>query len=695
MTSNLIFEIGTEEIPSAALYRATDQLKELACKALDAAGLAHGEVKTCSTPRRMILSVADLATSTKAVEIKSKGPSAKIAFDADGNPTKAASGFARGKGLDVSDLLRECDENGDEYVYAVVSKPAQEAKELLTGILENLVRSLSWPRSQRWGTGRDTFSRPVRWLVALLGADVVDVQFAGLHAGRTTYGHRFLAPEPVEVASADEFFSHFEAMKVIPSAQERAASIKEQVARVEEELGLKADMPKGTFDEVVNLVEYPTVIVAHFDEEFLQVPPEIITDAMLEHQRYFPMYRADGQLDNAFIVTGNGDPACTDTIRDGNERVVRARLSDAAFFVREDRAKPLADYVEGLKAVVFQEKLGTVYDKTQRICDLASAVCTQAAIDSKEQTAKDALRAAYLCKADLITGAVVEFTSLQGVMGGHYARYSGETEDVAVAVREHYRPRFSGDDVPSNIAGKIVALSDKMDTICGIFAAGMGPTGSSDPYALRRAALGILSILQSGLDVCIEPLVHASLDAYASQGVAFDVKEVTDQVLDFFITRTKVMLKDAGKSQDAIDAVLAAGIVEPMELVARVDALEAARSNDAQSFADLAVAFARANNLRDASEGCDYDESSLSDTQASLSSAIKEARCSVDAALSKDDYASALASLAALRAPIDEFFDKVMVKDEDLAVRSANMKLLNSFVSVFSNVADISKLAAK
>ena len=693
MTKNLIFEIGTEEIPSAALYKATEQLKTLATRALDEAGLAHGEVKTCSTPRRMILSVADLAEATEAVETKAKGPAAKIAFDADGNPTKAAEGFARGKGLTAADLTVEADANGVNYVFAVVSKPAVSAMELLPNILSGLIRALSWPRSQRWGTGHDTFSRPVRWLVALLGSEVISVKFAGLVAGRTTYGHRFLAPEPVEVASADEFFSHFEAMKVVPSAEERAASIREQVAAVEAETGLKADMPAGTFAEVVNLVEYPTVIVAHFDEEFLQVPPEIITDAMLEHQRYFPMYRADGTLDNAFIVTGNGDPACTDTIRDGNERVVRARLADAAFFVHEDRAKPLADYVEGLKSVVFQERLGTVYAKTMRIQKIAQAVCEQAGVTGQDE--KDALRAAFLCKADLITGAVVEFTSLQGVMGGHYARYSGETEAVACAITDHYHPRFSGDVVPGNLAGKVVALADKLDTICGIFAADMGPTGSSDPYALRRAALGILSILSTGVEVSIPALVDSALDNYAEQGIEFDRAKVRAEVIDFFITRTKVMIKDAGNGADAVDAVLAAGIDEPMELVRRVEALEKARKEDPEDFANLATAFARANNLREAEAGSVYDEGALSEVQHALSCAIVEAETKVDVALGANDYAAALASLAALRAPIDLFFEKVMVKDDDPAVRAANMQLLNRFAGVFANVADISKLATK
>lgn len=691
--ANLIFEIGTEEIPAEALYKATDQLAQLADKALSDAGLEHGEVKTCSTPRRIILSVKDLATATTALSIKSKGPAAKIAFDADGNPTKAAQGFARGKGIDPTDLTIEADDKGVEYVYALVEKPAVPAAELLPNILAGLIRGLSWPRSQRWGSLHETFSRPVRWLVALLGSDVIPVEFAGLVAGRTTYGHRFLAPEAVEVANADEFFGHFNAMKVVPSAEERDASIRAQIAAFEKKTGLKADTPTKTYREVVNLVECPTVILAHFDEEFLDVPPEIITDAMLEHQRYFPMYREDGSLDNAFLVVGNGDPACTDTIRDGNERVVRARLYDAAFFVAEDRRRPLESYVADLEAVTFQEKLGSVKAKVERIQAIAKQVCAEAGVTG--QDADDAIRAALLCKADLVTSAVVEFTSLQGVMGGHYARFSGETDGVATAITEHYHPRFSGDAVPSTVPGKVVALADKLDTICGIFAAGMGPTGSSDPYALRRAALGIINILFAGVEVSIPALIDAALDEYEAQGIDFDRAAIRKEVVDFFITRTKVMLRDAGNGADAVDAVLSVDMEEPMELVRRVEALEAARKNGPETFENLAAAFTRANNLRETSEGVDYDESALTEVQAMLSAAVVEAETKVAAALAANDYAAALASLAALRAPIDTFFDKVMVKDEDLAVRAINMKLLNRFAAVFTNVADISKLASK
>ena len=689
--AKLVFEIGTEELPAHPLYAATEQLAKLAEAALSDARIAHGQVSTCSTPRRIILSVADVADSCEELTVKAKGPAAKIAFDAEGNPTKAAMGFARGKGIDVADLVREADEKGVEYVYAIVHEPAVKTLELLPGILQGLLSGLSWPRSQRWGRGHVTFARPIRWLVALLGDAVVPFEYAGIQAGRTTRGHRLIANRDFEIARAEEFFDAFEEMKVVPSADERAKIIRDQIAAIEKQTGLCADAPKKTFDEVVNLVEYPTVLLGHFDERFLSVPPEIITDAMLEHQRYFPMYRPDGTLDNAFLVVGNGDPACSDTIREGNERVVRARLADAAFFVDEDERVPLETYVEKLKSVVFQEKLGTVFDKTQRIVAGAGTLCDALGIAGQQRD--DALRAALLCKADLVTQAVVEFTSLQGVMGGHYARACGETEAVARAIAEHYHPRFSGDAVPDTLEGKVVAIADKLDTICGIFAIGQGPTGSSDPFALRRSALGILNILATGLDVQLVDLAASALDAYAQQGVAFEQDEVLAQVMDFFVTRTTVMLRDGGSSADAIDAVLAAGVHEPLVLVARVHALEAAREQQPELFENLAAAYTRADHLRDADAGTDCDEGMFNAAERALADSIAKAEQEVAEALSADNYATALACLVSLRAPIDAFFEDVMVMDDDLAVRANHMKLLNSFVAVFANVADFGKLS--
>lgn len=691
-TNALVFEIGTEEIPAMALYAATKQLAATAAQALDDARVAYGEVKTCSTPRRIILSIDSLAESSEALSMRAKGPAAAIAFDEQGNPTKAAIGFARGKGLDASALVREMDESGKEYVYALVEEPAQSVTDLLPGLLSSLIAGLSWPRSQRWGSGHITFSRPIRWLLALYGDAVVPVEYAGLKAGRITRGHRLMADRDFEIASADAFWNAFGDMKVVPFAKKRAQSIRGQINGIESETGLKADTPKATFDEVVNLVEYPTVLLAHFDERFLDVPPEIITDAMLEHQRYFPMYRPDGTLDNAFLVVSNGDPAYSEQIAAGNERVVRARLDDAAFFVTEDRRKPLEAYVEGLKRVVFQEKLGSVYDKTVRIEKVASSVCEEAAISGQDKD--DVLRTAHLAKADLITNAVVEFTSLQGIMGGHYALFSGETNAVALGITDQYRPRFAGDALPRTITGTVTAFADKLDTICGIFAIGAGPTGSSDPFALRRAAIGIINILLDGLDVSLEHLIEVALKNYEGT-VDFDFNAVYEQVRAFFATRLEVIAKDKGYAPDCIAAVTAIGMFEPAETLARIDALSKARSEQRDLFDDLATAYTRAANLTDPALGAEADLSKMGEAEQALLDAVNAARSTVEDALAQGGHEHAIQALAALRAPIDAFFEDVLIMDEDIAVRENRLRLLNGFVSVFADVADMGKMAKR
>lgn len=690
--SKLVFEIGTEEIPAMPLYAATRDLAAAAETALDEARLAHGEIVTYSTPRRMILVVEDLADASEALSMCAKGPAAAIAFDDAGNPTKAAEGFARGKGVDVSRLVRETDESGKEYVYAQVEEPSRKTADLLPELLANLVGGIGWPKSQRWGSGHVTFSRPIRWLMALYGEDVIPVEYAGLVAGRISRGNRLMADREFEFASAADLPGAYEEMRVIPSAKKRAQAIRGQINAIEAETGLKADTPKGTFDEVVNLVEYPTVLLAHFDERFLDVPPEIITDAMLEHQRYFPMYQPDGTLDNAFLVVSNGDPAYAETIVAGNERVVRARLDDAAFFVVEDRRKPLEGYVEGLKRVVFQERLGSVYDKTMRIVKCAEAVCDAAGITGTQRD--DILRTALLCKADLITSAVVEFTSLQGIMGGHYARFSGETPEVALGITDHYRPRFADDDLPRNLAGTVTAFSDKLDTICGIFAIGAGPTGSSDPFALRRAAIGIVNILLSGLDVSLSELIDVALGNYRDV-VDFDFDAVRDQVRAFFATRLEVIARDRGYAPDCIAAVMATGMFEPAKTIARIDALQTARDEQPDTFENLATAYTRAANLADVALGCEADEALMGTQERALADAIAVAQESVGQALAAGAHADAIEALAGLRAPIDSFFDGVLIMDDDLALREMRLRLLNSFVDVFANVADIGKMAKK
>ena len=686
----LAFEIGTEEIPAFDLHRATLQLEKLVPEALDAVRIPHGDVAVYTTPRRLIAIVADVADETEALEEVFRGPSVKIAFDADGNPTKAATGFARGKGVGV-DALERREENGVEYVFATKSIAARDVAELLPGVLEGVITGTSWPKSCRWGTTSEYFSRPVRWLVALLVERVIPVRFAGLTAGNLTRGHRFLAPGPHEVATAADLLGVVEAAHVVSSEQAREAVIREGVAQAEQRTGARAELPEKTLLEVVNLCEQPTVLVGTFDEEFLRVPEEIIVDAMLMHQRYFPLYDADGKLTNNFIVVSNGDPAHADTITGGNERVVRARLSDAKFFYEEDLKHPLETYVDRLDEVVFQETLGTMKEKADRIVALAKHLAADAQLS--EADAADAERAAYLAKADLVTNAVVEFTSVQGVMGSYYAAACGESDQVARAIADHYRPRFSGDEPPASDVGRIVAMADKLDTVCGLFAVGQGPTGSSDPFALRRSAIGIVAMLEAGLPVSLAAAIDAALGTYQDAGIDFDRDAIRAEVADFFVTRTKVMLRDGGCSHDTMDAVLATGVEEPAQIIARTYVLEAERLGAPEAFDDLATAYARANNLRDADLGVEVDEALLSDAERALLAATDEAAACVKEALAVDHFGAALAALAALRAPIDAFFEDVLIMDDDLALRENRLRLLNRFVAVFAHVADFGKMA--
>lgn len=684
----LAFEIGTEEIPAFDLAGAVKQLTTMVPSLLDDAAIPHGAVKIFSSPRRLIVIVEEIPEATEEKNEVFKGPSAKIAFDAEGNPTKAAQGFARGKGVDPSSLVVE-----DGYVYARTHTPSVNVASLLSSVLNKIIHGLSWPRSQRWGVQSEYFTRPVRWIVALFGNEVIDFTFAGLVAGRTTYGHRFLAPGPFEVADADSLVDVVRSASVIPSEAEREQVIREGVAKAEAETGFTAVLHPKTLVEVINLAEYPTVLVGTFDEEFLKVPEEIIVDAMLVHQRYFPLYDKDGKLTNRFIVVSNGDPACAETIVDGNERVVRARLYDAKFFYDEDLKQPLESYVDHLGEVVFQEKLGTMLDKTNRIQRLADHLAEDAGLAGQDLS--DVERAARLCKADLVTSAVVEFTSVQGVMGSYYAAASGETAQVAQAIEQHYRPRFAGDEAPDTVVGKIVAIADKLDTVCGLFAVGQGPTGSSDPFALRRSAIGIVAMLsgKDAVEVSLVAAIDAALASYAQQGIEFDTDAVRRDVIEFFITRTKVMMRDAGNSIDAIDAVLSAGIQEPVELINRVSALEAARSEQPEVFEDLATAYARANNLCDSKLGTEVNEGLLSEVEQALVRAVGQAESNVASALENNNYGAALSELAALRKPIDLFFENTMVMDEDQTLRENRLRLLNSFVAVFANVADFALLS--
>lgn len=686
----LAFEIGVEEIPAFDLDSANKQLEKMVPAAFADARIPYDSIEIHSSPRRLIVMAYGVADATEALVEEYKGPAAKIAFDADGNPTKAAIGFARGKGLSPESLERR-EVNGTEYVFATKNIPATPVADLLPDVLAGFITAIKWPRSCRWAAYREYFVRPVRWIVSMLDDVVLPVSFTGAESSNFTMGHRVLAPGKHTVDTAANLLDVIRAAYVIPTQAERERIIREGVAAIEAETGFTADLPAKTLLEVVNLSEYPQPLVSTFDEEFLQVPEEIIVDAMLMHQRYFPLYDAAGKLTNKFIIVSNGNPECAATIIDGNERVVRARLDDAKFFYEEDLKHPLESYIEKLDKVVFQESLGTVRQKAERLEKLACALSADAQLSAAD--AADAKRAARLCKADLVTNAVIEFTSVQGVMGSYYAAASGETPQVAQAIGQHYQPRFAGDALPDTTVGKLVALADKLDTICGLFAVGQGPTGSSDPFALRRSAIGIVNMLETGLPISLAAAIDESLASFAAQGVAFDAAAVRAEVVDFFVTRTKVMLRDGGVNADTIDAVLAAGVEEPAVISQRAHALEDARANDAETFDNLATAYARANNLRKPELGEDVDDALLTEPERALAGAVATAEQAVASALASDDFAAALSQLAALRAPIDGFFADVMVMDEDAALRDNRLRLLNRFVAVFANVADFGKMA--
>ena len=693
-TRDFLFELGVEEMPSAPLNNAVKQLKTLMAKGLDEAGLAHGEVRVISSPRRLAALVKDVAEATEEIHSVMRGPSAKIAFDAEGNPTKAAEGFARKNGLTAAELVRREDADGTEYVFAEQNTPSKDAAPILSCVCEDLISSIQWPnyRSQRWGSEHATFVRPVRWICCLFGDEVVPVSYADVSSGSVTRGHRVLSPGEHEVPSAGAYESVLEAAHVL-SAERREQVIREGIARVESELGVRVDTPAKIFDEVVNLCEWPSVLVGHFDEEFLAVPQEIICESMLSNQRYFPTYDADGKLTRAFVVVSNADPAASETVIDGNERVVRARLYDAKFFYDEDLKIDLEEFRSRLANVGFQKQLGTVLQKSDRMEDLALAIAREAHLGA--HAASDAQRAAHLAKADLVSSAVVEFTSQQGVMGGYYAAAAGEDPAVSAAIRDHYRPRFAGDELPQGTAGCIVAVADKLDTIAGMFAIDEPPTGSKDPFALRRSAIGVLNILRDRLGCGYEAIVDAALDGYLEQGLEFDKAAVSASACAFIKGRMEQMARDEKVSADTVSAVSAGTVTVPASFFELAHALEDARSNDREAFDNLATAYARAAHLADASLGVDVDAALMGDAERALLEAVDGSRASLDEALSAKDFASVIAALAALREPIDAFFDDVMVMVDDMALRENRLRLLNRFTSVFAGIADIGEMARK
>ncbi|HHY59030.1 MAG TPA: glycine--tRNA ligase subunit beta [Clostridia bacterium] len=692
MSQDLLFEIGTEEIPARFMEPALQQLKELAEKALAEARLSYQGAATYGTPRRLCLYVTGLAGTQADLVKEVKGPAKKAAFDAEGHPTKAALGFAKSQGVDVSELVVKTVGNG-EYVFATVKEVGRPAREILPELLLGLVKDLYFPKPMRWADYEFRFARPIHWLVALLGEEVIPVSIAGVTSDRVTYGHRFLAPEKIPLVQPQDYFAALEKAYVIVDQNKRKELIRVQLEELAARENGTVDWDEELLVEVTHLLEYPTGFVGNFDPEYLQLPEEVVITPMKEHQRYFPLRGAGGKLLPKFLAVRNGDDRYLDNVREGNEKVLAARLTDAHFFYQEDMKEPLENKVERLKSIVFQEKLGTVWEKVVRIQKLAVTLGQQLGWDP--EILSQVQRTAYLAKADLVTNMVYEFPELQGIMGGYYARPT-ESPEVAQGIREHYQPRFSQDAVPASRTGIAVSMADKMDTIAGCFLAGLIPTGSQDPYALRRQALGICRIiLTHGLPVSLKDLAQAAIELYQDRFSGEAAAKALAAILDFFKQRLEnIFQEEYGFSYDVVDAVLAVGAEKP------VDALQRARSlvkfMERDTFDALSTAFTRAFNLaKNAGEG-EVEAGLLAEpAERELYESIQTVSRLVHKHLAQEDYFSILEVLATLREPIDRFFDQVMVMVEDEQVKRNRLALLQSVVKLARVVADFSRLAVK
>ena len=683
MSKTLLLEIGTEEVPAHVMPGILSQLKENAAKTFEELRIEYKNIKTLGTPRRSALLVEGLAERQADLSKENRGPAVNIAFDADGNPTKAAQGFARGQGVKPEELVTK-----DGYVYAMVHEKGGQTVDLLGDTLKGLVDGLNFPNNMHWADLDYKFIRPLRWLVALYGQDVIDFEVANVKSGRTSRGHRFLSEGDFEIANAEDYVEACRKASIIVDQNERCEMIRQQIAEVAAANGGQAEVNEDLLEEVLYLVEYPTALCGKFDEKYLALPAEAVITPMRDHQRYFPVLK-DGQLLPLFITIRNGGKEHLETVQHGNERVLRARLEDAQFFFDEDRKKTLEQHGEKLKTVVFQDGLGTIYDKALRLEVLAGYIAD--AIGANEQDKKDAVRAAKLAKADLVTGMVTEFTELQGVMGREYALLDGETKAVAQAIDEHYMPRFAGDSQPASVAGRIVSLADKIDTIVGTFSRGLIPTGSQDPFALRRQALGIVNMLKEAqYHISLSQLVAKAMELLKIADAGQQAKLQND-VADFMKLRLKNVLADAGIRYDVVDAVFVT-VDDIYGVFLRAQAVNEAVKQDMEK---TIQAFVRTGNIaRKAEDVQAAVEADLlaEQVEKDLCKAYEAAASKVEREIEAQDYADAIATLFQLAAPIDAFFDGVMVMDKDEKIKNNRLGLLKLVDNLICQVADFSKI---
>ena len=682
MAKDLLFEIGAEEIPAGFMPNILGQLKQLAETKLNDAHLPFESIATYGTPRRLALIVKGLADTSAEISERHKGPSASIAYDADGNPTKAAIGFARGKGLDVADLVVE-----DGYIYAETKTAGVPAKDIVTDMLPQLITGLNFPKSMHWGNLDAKFVRPVRWLVALLDEEVIPVEFATVKSGNVTRGHRFLGADEITIKNAASYVDTLKENFVMVDQDARRELISKQLHDMAASKNASIVWDDDLLEEINYLVEWPTALCGGFEESYLALPDAAIITPMKDHQRYFPLVGQDGKLLPMFLTVRNGSDHSIEVVQAGNERVLRARLDDAKFFFNEDRKKPLIDRQDGLTKIVFQEGLGNLADKTERLLKLGRVFGEECGLH--EDAAVVLERATELAKTDLTTGMVTEFTELQGVMGKEYALLDGESPEVAEAIFEQYLPRFAGDVLPQTEAGKVLSIIDKIDNIVATFSRGLIPTGSQDPYALRRQTIGILNILlNSEWNISLRPIIVESMNLLNVPADKQD--ELLGQVEEFITLRLKNIFLDREVPHHVIDLLLSNNELSVADAEGLVKALLANRIDEN---VELVQAFTRMYNLVKDVTYTGVDESLLKEDaeRALYEMATKASEVSIDA-WDKNDYDAVVAVPATLVPAINKFFEDVMVMDKDEAIKANRLQLVRLAYSVMAIIGDISAL---
>ena len=682
MAKDLLFEIGAEEIPAGFMPNILGQLKQLAETKLNDAHLPFESIATYGTPRRLALIVKGLADTSAEISERHKGPSASIAYDADGNATKAAIGFARGKGLDVADLVVE-----DGYIYAETKTAGVPAKDIVTDMLPQLITGLNFPKSMHWGNLDAKFVRPVRWLVALLDEEVIPVEFATVKSGNVTRGHRFLGADEITIKNAASYVDTLKENFVMVDQDARRELISKQLHDIAASKNASIVWDDDLLEEINYLVEWPTALCGGFEESYLALPDAAIITPMKDHQRYFPLVGQDGKLLPMFLTVRNGSDHSIEVVQAGNERVLRARLDDAKFFFNEDRKKPLIDRQDGLTKIVFQEGLGNLADKTERLLKLGRVFGEECGLH--EDAAVVLERATELAKTDLTTGMVTEFTELQGVMGKEYALLDGESPEVAEAIFEQYLPRFAGDVLPQTEAGKVLSIIDKVDNIVATFSRGLIPTGSQDPYALRRQTIGILNILLgSEWNISLRPIFKASMELL---NVAADKQEeLLNQVEEFFTLRLKNIFLDREVPHHVIDLLLSNNELSVADAEGLVNALLANRIDEN---VELVQAYTRMYNLVKDVEYTGVNSDLLKeDAEKALFEAASKASEASLAAWEAGDYAAVVAVPATLVPTINQFFEDVMVMDKDEAIKANRLQLVRLAYSVMAIIGDISAL---